>query len=235
MTVRWETIQVDGNPMRVYLGVPPGRGPHPGILVAQHGGGIDEQMQDTVHRLFREGYVAVAPDLYHRQGTDVERKERPTLLLANEIIADLRATIAHVAKLDVQVKPLGIVGYCMGGRVSYLAAAEINEIKAAAVFYGGNIFKAFRDGPSPFERSAKIQCPIIAFTGAEDTNPSPEDMKKIDAELTRLNKAHEFHLYQDAAHAFHNFLEDRYRPRAARASWAEVLAFFEVHLKDAAT
>ena len=230
MTVRWETTQVDGKPMRIYLGVPDRPGPHPGILIAQHAGGVDTQILDTVHRLYREGYVAAAPELFHRQPEKVEG-QRGDLMLDKEILADLDATIAHLKTLNVKVAPLGIVGFCMGGRMSYLAATAIKEIKAAAVFYGGNIMKAKGDGPSPFERSADIRCPIIAFTGAEDANPSPDDMKKIDAELTRLKKAHEFHLYLNTAHAFQDFTRERYRERASRASWTEMLAFFTEHLK----
>jgi carboxymethylenebutenolidase len=231
MTVRWETTQVDGKPMRIYLGVPDGPGPHPGLLVAQHAGGVDAQIQDTVHRLFREGYVVAAPELFHRQPVDMDPGKRTGALLDKEIIADLNATIAHLKTLGTAVAPLGIVGFCMGGRVSYLAASAISGLKAAAMFYGGNTFKALGDGPSPFARSADIQCPIIGFSGADDANPSPDDMKKIDTELTRLNKVHEFHLYLNAGHAFQNFIADRYRERASRASWAEMLAFFAEHLK----
>jgi len=231
MSVRWESTQVEGKTMRIYLGVPDRPGPHPGVLVAQHAGGIDAQMQDVVHRLHREGYVAAAPELFHRQPADADPTKRTSMLLDEEIIADLNATIAHLKTLQVQVAPLGIVGFCMGGRVSYLAATAIGGLKAAAVFYGANIMKALGDGPSPFERSANIQCPVIGFFGAEDGNPSPDDVKKIDAELTRLNKWHEFHTYLNAGHAFQNFIDKRYRERASRGSWYEMLAFFTEHLK----
>jgi len=235
MTVRWESTQVDGNTMRIYLGVPERRGPRPGVLVAQHAGGVDEQMQDVVHRLHREGYIVAAPELFHRQPADTDPKKRTGLLLDKEILADLNATIAHMKTLPVALGRLGVVGFCMGGRVSYLAATAIAELKAAAVFYGGNTFKALGEGPSPFERTANIQCPLIGFFGAEDANPSPDDVKKIDAELTRLNKWHEFHSYQNTGHAFQNFLADRYRERASRGSWSELLGFFSEHLKRGVT
>ena len=119
----------------------------------------------------------------------------------------------------------------MGGRVTYVMACVNPEFKAAAVFYGGNVFKPLGEGPSPFERSAAIQCPLIGFFGAEDANPSPDDVRRIDAELTRLGKWHEFHTYNNAGHAFQNFLSDRYRERASRASWTELLAFFTEYLK----
>lgn len=234
MAVRWDVTQVDGRSMRIYVGVPDRPGRHPAILIAQHGGGVDAQMQDTVHRLHREGYVVAAPELFHRLPADADPGKRTGMLLDDEILSDLNATLAHLKTLPMTIGPVGIVGFCMGGRVAYLAATAIPALRAAAVFYGGNIMKALGDDPSPFERSASIECPIIGFFGAEDTNPSPDDVKRIDAELTRLGKWHEFHTYMNAGHAFQNFITDRYRERAARASWTEMLAFFSERLKRGA-
>lgn len=234
MPVRWDTVTVSGQPMRVHIGVPDGESKCAGILVAQHGPGVDSFVQDAVIRLFREGYVAAAPELYHRQPADVkDNMTRIGMLKDDEIIADMNATFAHMKGLkEIAVGPVGIVGFCMGGRVSYLIAAANREIKACTVFYGGNIMKAWGAPPTPFERTKDINCPVIGFFGNEDTNPSPDDVNKIDAELTRLNKPHEFHRYNEAGHAFQNFLDSsRWRPRPARGSWSEMLAFFAQHLK----
>lgn len=234
MPVRWDTTKVDGKDMRIYIGVPDKPGPHPGIVIAQHAGGVDAQILDVVHRLHREGYVAAAPELFHRQAADVDPSKRTSLLKDNEIIADINATVAHLKTLGTTVAPVGICGFCMGGRVVYLMSCINPEFKAAAMFYGGNIFAARGDGPTPFERTAGIQCPIIGFFGVEDGNPSQDDVRKIDAELTRLNKWHEFHNYNNTGHAFQNFIApERYRERAARASWHEMLAFFAQYLKRA--
>ncbi len=231
MTIRWETVQVQGRAMRAYVGVPKGAGPRPAILVAQHRSGVDEQMQDAVHRLYRAGYIVAAPELFHRQPADTDPAQQTSLLRDDEIVADLQATIAHLRSLPTPVGPIGIVGFCMGGRVAYLAAGSIPELQAAVVFYGGNTTKALGEGPSPFARTADIQCPVLGFFGVEDANPSPDDVRKLDAELTRWGKWHEFHSYQDAGHAFHNFLSDKYRERAATASWASMLAFLSERLK----
>jgi carboxymethylenebutenolidase len=224
--------------MRVYVGTPdiPGsegreNRTYPGLIIAHHAPGIDAPIQDMVHRLVREGYAAAAPDLFRRQPEGLEPVKRTQLLRDDEIIDDVRATAAHLKSLG-SVAPLGAMGFCMGGRVAYLAACELPELRAAAVFYGGNIMKALGEGPSPLARSEKIRCPVIGFFGAEDTNPSPEDVRKIDAELTRLGKWHEFHTYNGAGHAFHNFANaERYRERAARASWGELLAFLAEYLR----
>ena len=232
MAVRWDTTQVDGKPMRIYMGVPDKPSAHPGIVIAQHGSGVDAQIQDAVHRLHREGYVVAAPELFHRQPADTDPSKRTSLLLDREMIADMNATVAHLKTLRMTVAPLGVTGFCNGGRVAYLMATVNPEFKACAVFYGGSIMRPLGDGPSPFERSSGIQCPMIGFFGAEDTNPSPDDVKKIDAELTRLGTWHEFHTYNNTGHAFQNFWSpERYRERAARASWGEMLAFFTEVLK----
>lgn len=234
MPVRWDTVSVSGKSMRVYIGVPEGEPRRAGILVAQHGPGVDAFIQDVVHRLFRAGYIVAAPELFHRQPAQVpEGTSRVTLLKDDEITADMNATLAHMKGLkEVAVGPVGIVGFCMGGRVSYLMATANSEIKACTVFYGGNILKQWGTLPSPFDRTRDIGCPVIGFFGNEDTNPSPDDVNKIDAELTRLDKPHEFHRYNGAGHAFQNFLDAaRYRERPARGSWSEMLAFFAQHLK----
>ena len=235
MPVRWDSVSVGGKSMRVYIGVPAGEPRLAGLLVAQHGPGVDGFIQDVVNRLFRRGYVAAAPELFHRQPSDVkDTMTRIGMLKDDEIIADMNATLAHMKSLkDPAVGPVGIVGFCMGGRVSYLIAAANKEIKACTVFYGGNILKQWGSLPSPYDRTKDINCPVIGFFGSEDTNPSPEDVKKIAAELARLGKPHEFHSYNGAGHAFQNFLAAaRYRERPASGTWSEMLAFFAQHLKQ---
>ena len=228
MTCRWEDITVADRTMRAYVGAPDRPGPHPVVIVAQHAFGVDYQIQDAVHRLTRAGYIAAAPELFHRQPDGVDPIKRVGLLIDDEVIADVNATIAHLKAGRAPLGPIGIIGFCMGGRVSYLLAGANPELAAAVVFYGGSIMKAQGNGPSPFERTAHIQCPVLGLFGANDTNPSPEDTAKISAELTRLEKWHEFHTYRDAGHAFENFSNpDRYRERAARAAWGEMLAFLD--------
>ncbi|HVC12435.1 MAG TPA: dienelactone hydrolase family protein [Burkholderiales bacterium] len=231
MTVRWHSAPLGGKSLRLYLGVPDSPGPHPGVVIAHHAFGIDESMQDMAHRLVREGYAVAIPDLFHRQPEGLERVQRTQRLRDDEILADVGAAVAALKASMSSIGALGMMGFCMGGRVAYLAACGIRGFDAAAVFYGGNIMKALGEGPSPLERTAGLECPLIGFFGMEDTNPSPEDVARIDAELSRLGKWHEFHRYHGAGHAFHNFTDERYRERAARASWHELLAFFSQYLK----
>lgn len=232
MTIRWETPTVDGRAMRTYVAVPDTPGPHPGVVIAMHGLGIDGSMLDVVHRLHRAGYAAAMPDLYYRQPEGIpDAISRIKLLRDDELVKDMNAA-AGLLTGSGKVGALGVTGFCMGGRITYLMACADARYKAAAVFYGGGILQSWGGGPAPFERSGDIACPVIGFFGVEDTNPSPADVAKIDAELTRLSKWHEFHTYQGAGHAFQNFLSpERFRARAARASWGELLAFFDHFLK----
>ena len=232
MTIRWETMKVGGKDVRVYTAIPRGSGPLPAVVVAHHGPGLDQQMEDVVHRLFREGYAVALPDLFHRIEPGTEMMARIATLKDGEIVEDMSAALAHLKSKPVEIGHAGVTGFCMGGRVTYLMACANPEFRAAAVFYGGGIMKPWGEGPTPFERSRDIQCPMIGLFGEQDTNPSPEDVRRIDEELTRLGKWHEFHMYKDTHHAFQNFLNpDRYRERAARASWGELLAFFDEYLK----
>lgn len=86
------------------------------------------------------------------------------------------------------------------------------------------------EGPSPFERTAEIQCPLIGLFGEADSDPSPADMRTLDAELTKHGKVHEFHAYPGANHAFMNARRERHHAEAAQDSWPKTLAFFEKYL-----
>lgn len=147
------------------------------------------------------------------------------------MIKDVNAPVdfLHGHRL-VNGESLGIVGFCMGGRVAYLMAAANPSLKAAVSYYGGNIMLPWGAGASPFDRTGEIHCPLLGLFGEDDANPSPADMRKLDAELSRLGKVHEFHSYPGAGHAFMNRRGDRYRADADRDSWPKTLAFFAKHL-----
>ena len=231
---RWDTIQVDGQPMRVYLDTPPGGGAVPGVVVIMHGPGLDRFVEDRVEDLARNGYAAIAPDLYHRQPPDGDMMTRVGRLRDREILADADAATAHLKGLtEVRVGDLAVLGFCMGGRITYLlAGARPANWKVAGVFYGGNIMKPWGEGPAPLELTGQIACRTIGFFGLEDANPSPDDVKKIDAEMTRHGKPHEFHSYEGAGHAFLNFMNaERHRPKQGADAWAKMLAFLEQNHK----
>jgi len=229
---RWDTVTVEGDTMRCYVSLPEGAGPFSGVIVAQHAGGVDEFIQTRSDRLAAAGYVAIAPELYHR---DPNSEDNPLVRMGRlrdaDIVADVNAAFAHLKGLEeVAAERIGITGFCMGGRVAYLMATHIPALRTTVVFYGGNIMVPWGEGPAPFDGTGRIQCPLLGLFGEEDTNPSPADVAKIDAELTRLGKTHEFHSYSGAGHAFMNEAQPSYRKETAEDAWAKCLGWFERYL-----
>ncbi len=204
------------------------------MIVIQGQTGVDDFLQFS-DMVAREGFVAAAPDLYHRDPPDC-KDDGPTRrmrLRDATVIQDVNATVNFLkSHKSVDAAKIGIVGFCMGGRVVYLMSAVNPDIKAGVMYYGSDPFSSWGDGPSPFERTKDISGPIMGHFGADDKNPSPADMNKLDAELTRLGKPHEFHSYANAAHAFANFGSGNYREHAATASWPRTFGFFRKHLKS---
>jgi len=235
MKSSWETITVDDSLMRLYVSQPGGPGPFPAVIVIQNQDGVAEFTQEMNRRVAEAGYFSAAPDLYHRNSPEInaDPKKRASSRLDVGVIKDVSATVDFLSgRNSADVGRLGIVGFCMGGRVAYLIAAANPLFRAAVDYYGGGIFKGWGDVPSPFERTAEIHCPIQGHFGETDKNPSVEDMHKIDAEMTRLGKAHEFYYYPGAGHAFNRKGWDGYRPDADLASWPRTLDFFRKHLMD---
>jgi carboxymethylenebutenolidase len=219
--------------MPLYVSTPASGENLPGIVVVHGQSGLEDFIKDTTHMLALQGYATVAPNLYHRDGPDCkdENPVRKARLRDTTIINDINASIGFLRNhKQVGGGKLGIVGFCMGGRLVYLMSAASKELKAGVMFYGSSTMLPFGEGPSPFERTREIGCAIQGHFGAEDQNPSPEDMRKLDAELTKFGKPHEFHSYAGAAHAFVNSGSRNYRPHAAALSWPKATEFFSRHL-----
>jgi dienelactone hydrolase len=193
MASSWEKITVDNSVMRAYLCTPDRGGKVPGIVVVQGQTGVGDFVE-FARMVAAEGFVAAAPDLYHRDPPDC-KDDPPTR------------------------------------RMRLTDRTVVADIKAGVMYYGGDTFSPWGDGPSPFERTAQIHCPILGHFGADDKNPSPDDMRRLDAEMTRLGKPHEFHSYANAAHAFANFGSGAYREHAAKASWPRTFDFFREQLQ----
>lgn len=236
MTIsNWQETQSDGNPTPLYVSAPASAGPFPALVLMQHQGGIDNFIQQMTQRLAQNGYIAAAPDLYHRDGPEckddiVTRRSR---LSDRRIINDIAAAVDFMqGHRAVASNRLGIIGFCMGGRLALLGAAVNPAFKAAVAFYPGNCFRAWgRDLPSPFERIKDICCPVQGHFGADDANPSADDMGKLDMELNKSSKPHEFHSYSNAGHAFMDSTKESYRRQADDLCWPRTLEFLRRHLK----
>ena len=242
---RWDSVDVGGHAMPVWVAVPEGRGPFPAVIVNQGLGGVEHVIQTLTERVAEAGFAAAAPVYYHRQTDNILEEvkgmppgspervqrlfEKVKKLRDDEVIADGIAALAHLRSLpNVSPTKAGVIGFCLGGRITWLQTTAI-PFDASAPFYPAGVWTAWGDGPTAFERTPGIKCPVLGIFGTQDNNPSPEDVTKLDAELTRLGIPHEFHSY-DAGHDFQNFSAARYNEAAAKASWPVAMGFLHKHL-----
>ncbi|MEJ2360406.1 MAG: dienelactone hydrolase family protein [Gammaproteobacteria bacterium] len=224
------TIPTGDGAMGMYTAWPSGDGPFATVVVIMHAAGVDHFTQTMVTRLTEAGYFVAAPDLFHRLDARVGGMlDKLKQLRDPEVESDVNATVDYLQGHPLtDTSRLGIIGFCMGGRVAYLMSALNPRFHAAVAYYGGHIMIPWGDGPSPFSLTERLNCPILYHFGDDDTNPSPEDRQKLEQELTRHGKEHEFYTYAGAGHAFMNFDNaDRYREEAARTSWPRTLDFFK--------
>ena len=241
MPTRWVNMSVSGQTMEGYLTQPEAVGRHPAVVVIQEIWGVNSHIQSVTDRLPALGYVGLAPAMFHREGRmSIGLHEEMDTALARmgrctdtNIVADVRAAVDYLkAQPFVQTDRIGIVGFCFGGRVAYLAACNITDLKASVVFYGGRILAALgTKGSSPLDQTATMASPVLGLFGEDDANPTPADVATIEAELQKHGKAYEFHMYPGCGHGFHCNTRASYRPEAARDAWAKTMAWFDKYLK----
>ena len=225
-----------------YLARPLGEGPYPGVIVIHHMPGWDEATMEITRKFAHHGYAALCPHLHHREGPgtaeEVSAKVRAAGLVPDErCLGDLDAAIRYLETMPYYSGKIGVVGFCSGGRQTYLAACNIERIDAAIDCYGGRVVEkpedlTERQPVAPIDMTENLACPLLGLFGAEDQSPSPQDVARIEQELKRFNKVYEFHTYEDAGHAFFSVDRDRYRVHAAVDGWKKMLAWFEKYLKS---
>jgi carboxymethylenebutenolidase len=240
MEVTGSTVQLntaDGK-MDAYVAQPKGGGSYPGVVVIQEAFGVNEHIKKVTDRIAAEGYVAIAPDIYHREAERViPYAEMPKAIAALQRVVDGKAmedvgtAIAHLkSQSNVKGGSIGVTGFCMGGRLTYLTAAHhANDIKSAVPYYGGGIPMG---NPSPLSRTNEIKCPMYLFFGAKDQLIPKEHVEQIKTELTANKVPFQLEVYPDAGHGF--FCDDRsmsYNENAAKDAWEKTKGFFAQHLK----
>ncbi len=231
----WERIAVDGREMATYVATAQrAKSGAPWVAVAQHAGGVDRFVQGMCDRLAADGFSAAAPNLYHRQEpTDADAFAKMANLRDEQILTDFAATVDWIESRTAG-EQVGLVGFCMGGRVAYLVPSADRRIAASVSYYEGNTRVAWGDGPAPFERLAEIRCPILGLFGEEDRNPTPDDRDAIDQRLSEHRVPHEFHSFANAGHAYMDFTRpERHSQETADASWPLTIAFLEQHIGHA--
>ena len=211
-----------------FLATPAGKGPSPAVIVIQEWWGLDNWVKDQARALAKEGYVALAVDLYRGKVTDKQDEAHQLMsgLPPDRAMRDLKSAFAFLtARPDVKKDRIGAIGWCMGGRYTLALATEEPKLAAAVAYYGAP--------PTDAAAIARIQAPILGNFGGEDKGPSPDQVKAFEAALKKAGKSADIKIYEGAGHAFANVNNPwgGYREAAAKDASSRTVAFFAQHLK----
>lgn len=234
-----EDTQIGG-----YLARPTATGKHPGMLVIQDAGGLSDHIKDITRRIANLGYVALAADLYTREGGPPPAGDLPRMMARlfamsdATVLGDLEGAIHLLRSRQDVTEKVGCIGFCMGGRCTLLLAGSSDKLDAAIDCWGGFIDRATPEEHStperptpPLELAKKVDCPLMAAIGAEDQNPSPEMGERLREALASTPHETRVDVYQGAGHAFFADYRPSFRPEAAATLWSRVVPFLATHLQ----
>lgn len=231
------TLDTTDGPMRAYQAAPEG-GARRAVVVIQEAFGVNDHIEDVTRRFADAGYHAIAPALFHRAGGgtapyDDFEKVFPLYegLTDAGIVMDVEAVVAHLNEAGFPNAAIGIVGFCMGGRVTFLVSLDM-ALGAAAGFYGGGIVSGrFVQFPPLIDRVGELQTPWLGLFGDQDSSIPVDDVERLRQELDGVDVPTDIVRYADAEHGFHCDARPSFNAEAASDAWARTLAWFEEHLE----
>lgn len=239
-----ETVTLDtgGGEMNAYIAYPQAKGKSPALIVLQEAFGVNHHIKNVCQRLAKEGYVAIAPELYHRAGTGIDikydeiAKARPIMAeTTNDMLAaDIFVTLKYLKSLDsVQPTHIATIGFCMGGFASLLAACRL-PLAAAISFYGAGVTRKREGiGFSPLLSELKnISCPVLLVFGEKDHTITPDDIEVIEEELQNSQKKFAVQIYPKAEHGFMCDERSAYNAEAAHKAWKSSLDWLSDALRN---
>jgi len=233
------TYTVNGFQVPAYAAAPSGKTGLPVVLVIQEIFGVHAYIQDTCRRFAKLGYLAIAPELYARQGDPRGYTEIPKLqseLVSKvpdaQVMADLDGALAYAAANGGDVSKAGITGFCWGGRIVWLYAAT-GKVKAGVAWYGRLVGQPSEATPKhPVDVAAQIKAPVLGLYGGKDQGiplDTIDKMKSILATGSDAAKASQFVVYPEAGHAFHADYRPSYLKEAAEDGWRRTQAWFKAN------
>jgi len=240
LTVGEVSIDVQGFKMPAYRAMPAGGQNLPVVLVLSEIFGVHEYIADITHRFARAGYLAIAPELFVRQG-DAQGYGEMAKLIAEviskvpdaQVMGDLDATVAWAGDHGGDLARVGVTGFCWGGRQTWLYAAHSKSIKAAVAWYGRIVGDRTGLTPkNPIDIAGQVNAPVLGLYGGADNGIPLETVDKMKAALAAGNaasRASQFVVYPDAPHAFHADYRASYRQEAAEDGWKRCLEWFKQH------
>jgi carboxymethylenebutenolidase len=234
------SIDVKGFKMPAYRAMPAGGKNLPVVLVLSEIFGVHEHIADVANRFARAGYLAIAPELFVRQG-DAQSYGEMAKLIAEviskvpdaQVMADLDATVAWAGANGGDLARVGVTGFCWGGRQTWLYTAHSKSIKAGVAWYGRIVGAQNELTPrNPIDIAGQLNGPVLGLYGEADTGIPLDGVEKMKAALAAGNansKASQFVVYKDAPHAFHADYRPSYRKEAAEDGWKRCLAWFKAN------
>jgi carboxymethylenebutenolidase len=221
-----------------YCAMPAKPGPFPAVIVVQEIFGVHEHIRDVCRRLARAGYMAIAPELYVRQGSVADMadvKEIISKVVSKvpdaQVMSDLDATVAYAKNTGKgDTAKLGITGFCWGGRITWLYCVHSADVKAGVAWYGKLVGDASTNTPRhPIDVVGELKAPVLGLYGAADQGIPVETVDRMRAACQAADKTCELVVYPDTPHAFNADYRPSYRPEAAKDAWAKMLVWFRDH------
>lgn len=239
LTVGEITYEVNGFKVPAYRAAPAGRTGLPVVLVIQEIFGVHEYIADTARRFAKAGYLAIAPELYARQGDPSQYGEIAKLQAEivskvpdEQVMADLDGALKWAAANGGNVSKAAITGFCWGGRITWLYAAH-GPVKAGVAWYGRLVGNSSPITPRhPVDIAANLKAPVLGLYGSADTGIPLDTVDKMKAALANGSpaaKASQFVVYPDAPHAFHADYRPSFRQGPAEDGWKRALEWFRTH------
>jgi carboxymethylenebutenolidase len=229
-----------GAQVNAYQAVPAGDAPRPGVIVIHHLPGWDSGTKEIARRFAAEGYNALCPNLYARQGLDVDPDDAAAAAREaggvpdEQFVGDAQGALDALRALPTSNGKVGVIGYCSGGRHAFLTAISV-PVDAAVDCYGAFVVGTPPEGfplkVKPLvDRASELNCPLLGLFGNDDMFPNREHVDELEAALKDAGKEYEFHRYDGAGHAFFTVDRTAYRPEAAVDGWQRIFDFFGTHL-----
>lgn len=210
--------------------------PKGGIVVVQEAFGVNDHIEDVARRFAAEGWLTVAPHLFHRTGDpklgygDMSAvMPHMQALTADGVLADMDAALDHLAQRGIPPERIGVVGFCMGGTVTLVTAAR-RSVGAAVTFYGGGVTEGRFGFPPLVDEATRLRAPWLGLYGDLDQGIPVDGVEQLRAAAARSGQETELIRYPEAGHGFHCDQRASYEPKSAQDAWARTLTWFTEHL-----
>jgi len=223
--------------MRAYRSQPEGKSQLPVVLVVSEIFGVHEHIADIARRFAKLGYLAIAPELFQRQGDPRQYESIPDLISKvvskapdEQVMRDLDACVAWAGRHQGDTQQLGVTGFCWGGRITWLYAAHNPRVKAAVAWYGKVVQdKTPLQPQNPIDMAASLRVPVLGLYGGKDAGIPLEGVDRMRDALSRGKSGSEIVVYPDAGHAFHADYRPSYRETEARDGWRRCVDWMRRH------